>query len=207
MAVNRIDTISLLPYIAAPVNYNIPNMLTFFRLGMVPIFLGAFFLRWYAVAFACFVLAGGTDLVDGYIARRLGQGSRLGAILDPIADKLLMAATFVSLASIHLVPWWFVGFMLFKDVFILAGIGYFMLRKLPFDYQPVFWSKAATLLLIIIGTFGLLDLVFPGVAIGDYPLGDFMFGGVYVTAGLILITVLTYLLRGLEILQRKPGKA
>lgn len=184
--------------------YNIANLLTYFRLAAVPFFVLAFARGWYAAAFILFTLAGASDLVDGYLARRLRLNSPMGALLDPIADKLLMAATFIGLGVIHIIPWWFVGLMLVKDIFIMAGIGYFKWAKIPFHYGSIFWSKATTLLLIIMGFFALLDLVFPGVAIfGTYPIGDFVVAGVYITAVLTLVTTLEYLRKGLEILAKK----
>ncbi len=184
---------------------NIANQLTYFRLAAIPFFLLAFYFKWYAAAFALFTLAGISDLVDGYIARRFNLHTPSGAILDPIADKLLMAATFISLGTIHFVPWWFVVLMLVKDLFILAGIGYFRFAKIPFTYSPLWWSKVTTLLLICMGAFALLDLTFPGIAIAGYPLGDFVFAGIYFTGIFIVVTTLEYLRQGLELLAKRPS--
>lgn len=184
--------------------YNIANLLTYFRLGTVPFFALALALEWYVVAFLLFSLAGCSDLVDGYFARKYGQNSRFGAILDPIADKLLMAATFIGLATLHIIPWWFVILMLVKDIFIMSGIAYFKLAQIPFHYGSLFWSKATTLLLIIMGVFALLDLAFPNIAlIGTYPVGDFVVAGTYITAILMIVTTLEYLRQGLEILAKR----
>jgi CDP-diacylglycerol--glycerol-3-phosphate 3-phosphatidyltransferase len=85
---------------------NVPNMLTLMRLVLIPMLVGMYFVpgRWAAaIVTAIFVLAALTDLLDGYLARRLGQVSALGAFLDPVADKLVVAAALVLLASDPLV--------------------------------------------------------------------------------------------------------
>lgn len=184
---------------------NLPNFLTYCRLVIVPVFLLTFFLQWYLVAFVLFLVAGISDWVDGYLARRWDMRTRVGAILDPIADKLLMAATVVCLALIAVLPWWFVIVMLVKDVFVVSGIAYLRWRKIPFTYGAVFWSKATTFLLVFLCGFALLDVAVPGVSISAYPVQDFVFGGTYILGGLMVITILVYLLKGIEILQGKPG--
>ncbi len=183
-------------------NMNIPNLLTYFRLSMVPVFLATFLLGHYTTALVIFFVAGGTDLIDGYIARRLNQRSKIGAMLDPLADKLLMVTTFICLGTVDAVPWWFVTLMIVKDVFVVAGVGFFWWKKLPFRFEALFWSKAATLFLVCIGTLGLVDLVFPGIAFFVYPVSDFVFGGTFVTAVLIVITILEYLRHGMELIGR-----
>lgn len=85
---------------------NIPNILTLIRLALIPALVVVYFMpgRWAAaVATAIFVVAALTDLLDGYLARRLEQASPLGAFLDPVADKLVVAAALVLLASDPLV--------------------------------------------------------------------------------------------------------
>lgn len=181
---------------------NVPNLLTYFRIFLIPCFLAAFLLDWRLVALLCFFVAGITDLVDGYLARVLNQRSELGALLDPIADKLLMATAFICLAIASIIPWWFVALMLAKDLLITGGVGYFRWRKIAFQYEAIFWSKVTTMLLVCIGTAGLIDHVWPGVALDVYPLADFVFGGTYMTAILLVVTMLEYFRKGVDILQR-----
>jgi CDP-diacylglycerol--glycerol-3-phosphate 3-phosphatidyltransferase/cardiolipin synthase len=87
---------------------NIPNTLTFVRIALIPVFVGAFYLplRWSSVVAALiFGLAAITDLLDGYLARRLGQTSAFGAFLDPVADKLMVVVVLVLLVGAHPTPW------------------------------------------------------------------------------------------------------
>ncbi len=89
--------------------WNLPNALTWLRILMIPAVVAAFFLPyWWSGPAACaaFALAGITDTLDGYYARKLGQTSRLGTFLDPVADKLLVAAALVLIVSKD--PRWFV---------------------------------------------------------------------------------------------------
>lgn len=188
---------------ATPVN--IPNILTYFRLGMVPLVAIVFALQWYVVALTLFFLAGFTDLIDGAIARRLNQRSERGAILDPIADKALMWVTFYCLASVREVPWWLFWLTVLKDLIVVGGIGYLKWRQAPFAYQPIIWSKVATLAQIVTGTLGLIDFTFPHRVFFAYPIYDFVVGGVYITAILIFITALDYVRKGLEIVQQRES--
>jgi CDP-diacylglycerol--glycerol-3-phosphate 3-phosphatidyltransferase len=87
---------------------NIPNSLTFLRIGLIPIFVVVFYLpfAWMnLVAAAIFGFAALTDLLDGLLARRLGQTSALGAFLDPVADKLMVAVALVLLVENDPTPW------------------------------------------------------------------------------------------------------
>src|SRR6202050_3299732 len=91
---------------------NLPNALTWLRILMIPAILVLYYLPfWWADPAACaaFALAGITDTLDGYYARKLGQTSRLGAFLDPVADKLIVAAALVLIVSKD--PRWFVVMM------------------------------------------------------------------------------------------------
>ena len=87
---------------------NIPNLLTLLRIALVPVFIVVFYSNMErANIYACmvFILAALTDLLDGYIARRLQQTSRLGEFLDPVADKLMVAVVLVLLVQKHPTPW------------------------------------------------------------------------------------------------------
>jgi CDP-diacylglycerol--glycerol-3-phosphate 3-phosphatidyltransferase len=90
-------------------HWNLPNTLTWLRISMIPAILALFYMPyWWADPAACaaFALAGITDSLDGYYARKLGQTSRLGAFLDPVADKLIVATALVLIVSRD--PRWFV---------------------------------------------------------------------------------------------------
>src|ERR687890_1611626 len=114
----------------------IPNLLTVVRMALIPVFVGALYYQRFGWALAVFVTAGITDGLDGLFARRFNQYSQLGQILDPIADKLLLVTSFITLSmpSImapealvqphprHLpVPFWVTATVISRDVFIVVG--------------------------------------------------------------------------------------
>src|SRR3954468_17705499 len=109
----------------------LPNLLTMFRMALIPVFVSLLFYRKFELALGVFILAGVTDGLDGLFARRLNQGSQLGAILDPIADKLLLVTSFIVLSIPAIapqplprhfpVPFWVTVAVISRDVFIVVG--------------------------------------------------------------------------------------
>ena len=109
----------------------VPNLLTVFRMVLIPVFVSLLFYQRFILALTVFVLAGVTDGLDGLLARRFNQKSQLGTILDPIADKLMLVTAFVvlSMSAVfpkplprHLpVPFWVTVAVISRDVFILVG--------------------------------------------------------------------------------------
>ena len=109
----------------------VPNLLTVFRMVLIPVFVSLLFYQRFILALSIFVLAGVTDGLDGLLARRFDQKSQLGTILDPIADKLMLVTSFVVLSMRavfpqplppHLpVPFWVTVAVISRDVFILVG--------------------------------------------------------------------------------------
>src|SRR6476620_3625230 len=109
----------------------VPNLLTVFRMVLIPVFVSLLFYQRFVLALAVFISAGITDGLDGLLARRFNQKSQLGTILDPIADKLMLVTAFVvlSMRSVfpqplpsHLpVPFWVTVSVISRDVFILVG--------------------------------------------------------------------------------------
>lgn len=110
----------------------IPNFLTIARIVLVPVFAVAIVRQQYVMASYIFFVAGLSDLADGLLARRFGWQSRLGSLLDPIADKLLFATAMLSLAGQGLVPWWLALLVVGRDLVIMAGatVYNFVIEKL-----------------------------------------------------------------------------
>ncbi len=99
----------------------IPNFLTVARIALVPVFVIALAKQAYDVALIVFFVAGLSDLLDGWLARQFGWQSRLGSLLDPIADKLLFAAAMLMLAGQSLIPWWLALLVICRDLIIVSG--------------------------------------------------------------------------------------
>lgn len=98
---------------------NLPNQLTMARIVAVPLLLLIYPLEFETTKVICalvFALAGITDILDGYFARRYNQESRIGALLDPVADKMLAAACLILLADSNALPAWICGFLLCRDI-------------------------------------------------------------------------------------------
>lgn len=109
----------------------VPNLLTMFRMALIPVFVWLLFSRRFEWALGVFVFAGLTDGLDGLLARRLNQGSQLGTILDPIADKLLLVTSFIILSIPAIspqplprhfpIPFWVTVVVISRDIFIVVG--------------------------------------------------------------------------------------
>ncbi len=138
--------------------FTVPNVLSMIRLLGVPVFLWLILVPeadgW---AIVLLVVSGATDYLDGYLARRLNQITRLGQLLDPIADRLYIVATLIGLLLRDIVPWWLVAILLLRDV--VMGVVLLLLKRVGVVGLPVhFIGKAAT--------FNLL-YAFPLLLLGD----------------------------------------
>lgn len=128
---------------------NVPNLITLVRLVLAPFVVREILAGRHFLALELFAIAAFTDYLDGAAARHFHVTSRAGAYLDPIADKVLMSGVFLALAISGIVPWWLVGIIFGRDLFILAGAGLFLaftnVRNLP----PTVWGKLSTFVQIV----------------------------------------------------------
>ena len=123
---------------------NLPNFLTLVRLVLAPFVAAAVLTHRPWTAFLLFFVAAWTDIFDGMAARRLGAGTQVGAYLDPIADKCLLSGVFLALAVVHQAPWWVVGIVLGRDVYILLA-ALILMRFTPVrKFPPSIWGKLST---------------------------------------------------------------
>ena len=131
--------------------WTLPNFLTFARLASLPFLVMAILGGRHRVALAIFLVAAVTDIVDGYVARRFGMGSPLGAWLDPIVDKLFLVSTFVVFAlpstptRLH-IPIWLLVLTIFRDVFIVVICLVLFLALGIRDFPPSILGKLTTFL-------------------------------------------------------------
>lgn len=125
----------------------VPNMLSLLRLALVPVFLVLVLNGQNALALIVLVIASATDYLDGYFARKLGQVTRIGQLLDPAADRLYILATLVGLAVTNIIPAWLPFVIIARDVLLL--VTYPMLSSRGFGPLPVhFLGKAGTFALL-----------------------------------------------------------
>jgi cardiolipin synthase len=125
-----------------------PNLLTLLRLGAVPVLVVLIRDGSFDLAVLVFFVAGISDALDGYIAKRFGYVSRLGAILDPLADKMLIISTFIMLALLDEVPFWLLVTVLFRDILIIGGYLTLISLNETVQMHPSQVSKLNTALLI-----------------------------------------------------------
>jgi cardiolipin synthase (CMP-forming) len=97
-----------------------------------------------ALSIGLFSIAAASDVADGYLARRFGWKSELGAMLDPIADKLLLAAVFITLSVLKLVPLWVMAAAVARDVIIVSGAAAYRMFRGPLTAHPSLISKINT---------------------------------------------------------------
>ncbi|WP_233199742.1 CDP-alcohol phosphatidyltransferase family protein [Cryobacterium sp. N22] len=148
----------------------VPNLLSFLRLALVPVFLVLLVRGEDAWALLVLAVASLTDFLDGAIARRFNQITRLGQLLDPAADRLYIFAALIGLAWRDLVPWWIVAVVVGRDVFLL-GLGV-VLANHGFGPLPVHQlGKVATFCLFYALPMIMLGQAFPELAWWSQPVG------------------------------------
>ncbi|OLB04576.1 MAG: hypothetical protein AUH21_01385 [Nitrospirae bacterium 13_2_20CM_62_7] len=143
---------------------NLPNSLTILRILLIPVFIGFLLYERYEYSLAVLLLAGLTDGLDGTIARVANQRTRLGAYLDPVADKLLLTSGFVTLSVLHLVPSWIAIVVVSRDMMLMTGTLLARLTESQLDISPTLLGKGTTLvqlsylILVVVLTSRQMDL-------------------------------------------------
>jgi len=135
----------------------IPNILTFMRMGLIPVFVSLVYYGYSKWALAVFLIAGISDGIDGFLARKFKQESELGTIIDPIADKLLMTVAFIILTlpnvlppTRHLpIPFWVTASVIGRDVLIITIAAAINIITGFRGFKPSFWGKMSTLVQVI----------------------------------------------------------
>jgi cardiolipin synthase (CMP-forming) len=135
----------------------IPNILTFMRMGLIPVFVSLVYYGYGNAALAVFLIAGISDGIDGFLARRFNQESELGTIIDPIADKLLMTTAFIILTlpdvlppTRHLpIPFWVTAAVIGRDVLIITVAAAINIITGFKGFKPSFWGKVSTLVQVV----------------------------------------------------------
>jgi cardiolipin synthase len=169
--------------------WTVPNVLTFFRLALVPVFLWLVVTGEDGPALLVLVFSSATDFLDGYLARRLRQVSRLGQLLDPAADRLYIFAALIGLCWREVIPWWLFIVIVGRDV-MLAVLG-IILANHGFGPLPVHHlGKAATFCLFWALPLLMLGEAFDVLAPFSLPLGwafALWGAGLYWWAGIVYI--------------------
>lgn len=182
-------------------NWTIPNLLTVSRILMTPGIVMAFADRRFDIAWVLFAVAGLTDALDGALARILKQRSNFGAMLDPLADKILLDTTFICLAVQGWIPNWLGVLVVSRDVFIVGGLA--LLQYSGVDVKrgikPVWFSKCATLAQILL----VLLIMVEHSLVLSYPVSRLLLEG-----GVALLTVTSgvyYVFIGFKMIPQNGG--
>jgi cardiolipin synthase (CMP-forming) len=122
----------------------LPNLLSAARLLAAPYILYLLWTGSFRTALVWFAIASATDVLDGFLARRFQAGSRLGALLDPVADKVLLSGSFLTLGLKGIIPLWLMILVLGRDLMILGFAIVALARKTRRDFPPSGWGKAST---------------------------------------------------------------
>jgi len=135
------------------VELNLPNLITLARLLSVPVAIWLIFAERYGAAFWLFAAAGLSDALDGYIAKRFDRRTRLGALLDPAADKALLAGVYLALWLAGQLPGWLVGLVVARDCLIILGFAVIRSTAAARQLAPLSISKLNTLVQIALVAF------------------------------------------------------
>lgn len=135
----------------------IPNFITIARLISVPLIVWLMIADRFVEATIMFVIAGISDAADGFIAKRFGATSELGAYLDPVADKALLVSVFITLGFRDLLPAWLIILVVSRDLFIIGGMLLAYILSNPMPVKPLWVSKANTTAQIVLIGFVLAD--------------------------------------------------
>ena len=141
-----------LDFAAGACRLSIPNLITLARILLVPVVVWAIASNQMLFAFLLFAAAGVSDAVDGFLAKRFGMASELGAYLDPLADKVLIVSIYVSLGIVDALPRWLVILVVSRDLLIVGGVLFSWLLNKPVSVKPHMVSKANTAVqLLLVG--------------------------------------------------------
>lgn len=152
---------------------SIPNLITLARILMVPVLVWAIAAGEMLAAFILFVAAGISDAVDGFLAKRFGMSSEIGAYLDPLADKALIVSIYVALGITDAIPRWLVILVVSRDIMIVTAVMLSWFVGKPMPVRPLLVSKLNTVAQIV---FACLILAALGLGFNPGPLQPILMG-------------------------------
>jgi len=181
------------------------NWLTVLRILLIPVFVSLLVYRKPGPALVVFVAAALTDLLDGYVARRHGRQSRLGAFLDPMADKLLLVSSFVTLTWLKALPFWIAAVVISRDLILMVGALVIHMAGGRIYPRPTRAGKLATFFQIL--------TVLTGLATRFVQVGAALTAVMGLAAAFTIVSGLQYIVQGMRFLnathaaEREAGEA
>ncbi|MES9858429.1 MAG: CDP-alcohol phosphatidyltransferase family protein [Sedimenticola sp.] len=164
---------------------DIPNLISILRIFLSIPVIWMLLEQRFEIALVLFAVAGISDGLDGYLAKRNGWESRLGGLLDPLADKVLLVSSYLSLAVIGAIPVWLVLLVILRDLVIVTGALIYNFRVKQLDADPSMISKVNTVVQIFLVLAVVLDL-----GMIELPM--------WITDGLIWLVFITTLASGIN---------
>ena len=168
------------------------NWLTVLRILLIPVFVSLLVYRKPGPALVVFVAAALTDLLDGYVARRHGLQSRLGAFLDPMADKLLLVSSFVTLTLLKALPFWIAAVVISRDLILMVGALVIHMAGGRIYPRPTRAGKVATFFQIL--------TVLTGLATRFVQVGVALSVVMWLAAAFTIVSGLQYIVQGMRFL-------
>jgi cardiolipin synthase len=170
---------------------SIPNVITFIRIIIIPLFVTALVYERYGTALTLFCLAALSDMLDGFLARKTGQNTELGAFLDPLADKALLVTSFILFAVYGWTPSWLTITVISRDLIVTLGWIVLYLIDHRTKVEPTLTGKTAIACQLILIAYTLVSITMNAVP----PPQGWMFG---LTALLTILSALQYINRALR---------
>lgn len=179
------------------IKINTATQLTLGRIILIPFFVILLIYNYIGSSLLVFALASLTDALDGFVARRSNQRTQVGTFLDPLADKALLIASFITLAILRFLPSWLAVITISRDLIIVLGslIVYILTGNL--NFSPTFLGKTTTLAQILTILLALLGQLFPKLSFSLHPLSWF-------TASLTIMSGFQYLSIGMGMFNENP---
>jgi len=172
---------------------NLPNTITLIRVILIPFFVDLMIYGYYRTALLVFVTACLTDALDGMIARLTNSKTELGAFLDPMADKLLIVSSFVTLAILTKIPVWLVIIVVSRDIILTLGSMVIYFTGHSLSIKPSLLGKSTTVLQLLVVTFTLVLIAY-GIK------SDYLRGAYWAAAGFTVASGVQYIIRGMKIM-------
>lgn len=176
------------------VKINFPNILTVARILVTPLFVILLIREHFDAAFLVFIIASVSDGLDGFLARWLDNRTELGALLDPMADKVLLVSAFATLAIMNIVPGWLTVVVISRDIMIALGIVVFMVFGVKYRIRPSWLSKCTTTAQLVFIMIIMMGRWWESIKAAHEPM-------MWLTACLTIVSGLHYVVVGLRLLQ------
>lgn len=175
--------------------FTIPNLITLLRIFLVPFFLMTIVYKRFDLGLYVFILASLTDTLDGLIARLRNQKSRLGAFLDPLADKLLLLSAFLSLTLLELIPKWLPVIIISRDLIVILGWISLYIQTGSTKVEPSIFGK-------LFNTFQVITIASILVNLNFYILKGLLQPLYIITSFFAILSCVHYILRDLKVYEQ-----